>query len=82
MLEYKPYMKITLPSSALLVAACVLVTEVPVQAYLDPGNATLILQGVVGGIAAALVMLKSRWHRVTTLWRRPDQPAGRDHFAD
>lgn len=32
-------------------------------AYLDPGSGSLLLQGLVGGIAGAAVMAKVYWRR-------------------
>jgi hypothetical protein len=32
-------------------------------AYLDPGSGSLLLQGLVGGVASALVMGKVYWKR-------------------
>ena len=60
----------TVSSVLFLAAAGVLAAEKPVHAYLDPGNTSLILQGLVGGIAAALVVLKTYWHRITSIFRR------------
>ena len=33
-------------------------------AYLDPGSGSLLLQGLVGGVASAVVMTKVYWRRV------------------
>jgi hypothetical protein len=33
-------------------------------AYLDPGSGSMILQAVVGGVAAAAVMAKFYWRRL------------------
>jgi len=33
-------------------------------AYLDPGTGSMILQGVIGGLAAAAVVAKLYWHRL------------------
>lgn len=34
------------------------------QAYLDPGTGSIILQGIIGAIAAAATFLKFYWHKV------------------
>jgi hypothetical protein len=34
-----------------------------VLAYLDPGSGSLLLQGLVGGVASALVIGKVYWRR-------------------
>jgi hypothetical protein len=33
-------------------------------AYLDPGSGSMILQVILGGLAAAAVFLKMFWHRL------------------
>lgn len=33
-------------------------------AYLDPGTASLILQGIIGGIAAAMGVASLYWQRI------------------
>ena len=38
-------------------------------AYIDPGSGSMILQMVLGGIAAALVFLKVFWNRVLVFLR-------------
>ena len=45
-------------------------------AYLDPGTGSVILQVILGGIAAAAVFLKMFWHRALTALRirRPSPP--------
>ena len=34
------------------------------HAYLDPGTGSIILQAIIGAIAAAATFLKFYWHRV------------------
>lgn len=36
----------------------------PAQAYLDPGTGSMILQGIIGAIAGALVMLRIYWAKI------------------
>lgn len=36
----------------------------PAYGYLDPGTGSVILQGVLGGLAAVAVILKLYWHRL------------------
>lgn len=40
------------------------------RAYLDPGTASLILQGIIGAIAAGIVTLGIYWRKFTGLFRR------------
>jgi hypothetical protein len=44
--------------------------------YLDPGTGSLILQSIVGGVAAAVVFGKFWWRRVLEFLhiRKPDAP--------
>lgn len=44
-------------------------------AYLDPASGSLIVQIVLGGLAAAAVTVKLWWHRVLQFLRvRPREP--------
>ncbi len=54
-----------------------LVAEVPVHAYLDPGSSSLLLQGIVGAIAAGIVVLKAYWQRISRACRRSGGPHDR-----
>jgi len=46
-----------------VVLAAVLV-PVPVFAYLDPGTGSMLLQVILGGVAAVAVALKLFWYRI------------------
>jgi hypothetical protein len=46
----------------------VLITR-PAYAYIDPGAGSLLLQGIIGGIAALLVVTKMYWRRIVALFR-------------
>ncbi len=52
--------KLTRIATALVLGLCAL----PVQAYLDPGSGSLIIQGIIGAIAAVGVTLKLYWHKI------------------
>jgi hypothetical protein len=46
-----------------------------VFAYLDPGSGSMLVQLLVGGVAAIAVSAKLYWHRILTLLRiRKDEP--------
>ncbi len=51
-------------------------------AYIDPGSGSMILQMILGGLAAAAVFLKMFWHRILVFLRirKPieteERPAG------
>ncbi len=57
-------------SLPLLVLLGWLLLEAPVDAYLDPGSGSMLLQILLGGFAAIGVVAKLYWHRVTSLFRR------------
>jgi hypothetical protein len=50
--------------SRLLLLICALLLTSNVWAYLDPGTGSMLLQVVLGGIAAVGVALKIFWHRI------------------
>ena len=63
----RPYVSYT-------VLAVLLVLEAPVEAYLDPGSGSMLLQILLGGFAAVGVLGKLFWHRLTSFMRGKDTP--------
>jgi hypothetical protein len=57
--------------------AVVFETE-PAYAYLDPGTASLVLQGIIGAVGAGIVAAGVYWRKFTALFRRsePKQAEG------
>jgi len=54
-----------------------------VLAYLDPGTGSMLVQLLVGGVAAAAVAIKLYWYRILRLLRiRKDEPALRSAEPD
>ena len=47
----------------LIVLFALLITQ-PAWAYLDPGTGSMLLQVILGGIAAVGVALKLFWHKI------------------
>ena len=47
-----------------------LVSTIPAYAYLDPGSGSMLLQVLLGGVAALAVILKFYWNRFLSLFRR------------
>lgn len=43
---------------------------ISVVAYLDPGTGSVILQVLVGGVAAVAISARMWWSRVTSVFRR------------
>jgi hypothetical protein len=50
-----------------LVAAFLLAWEPPVEAYLDPGSGSMLIQLLLGGVAGVAVILKLYWRRILDL---------------
>ena len=44
--------------------------SVPAHAYIDPGTGSLIVQGVIGAIAAASITAKLWWHKLKVLFMK------------
>ena len=45
-----------------------LISSFNVNAYLDPGTGSLIIQGIIGGIAVGLATVKLYWYRLKALF--------------
>ena len=45
-------------------------------AYLDPGTGSVLLQAIVGGVAAAAVTARLYWRRLTRVFRRDAEDEG------
>lgn len=50
-----------------VIVAFVALSPLEAFAYLDPGSGSAILQGVLGALAAIVVVLKLYWHRFLRL---------------
>ncbi|MEQ1871945.1 MAG: hypothetical protein ABL961_18150 [Vicinamibacterales bacterium] len=59
-------------SLLIIIALAVLASEAPVHAYLDPGAGSMLLQVVLGGVAALGVFVRLFWHRLTSAFRKQD----------
>ncbi len=55
-------------------------------AYLDPGTATIIIQGAIAALAGAVITLKLYWHRIKTFFtkssKKPDEVASVDEASE
>ena len=48
---------------------CVLLTmSINAEAYLDPGTGSMMLQVILGGIAAVGVAIKLYWHKLASVF--------------
>jgi hypothetical protein len=58
-------------------------SSISLAGYLDPGTGSVILQAILGGVAAAAVTAKLCWHRVTSIFRRnSDRPGAESPGSD
>ena len=46
------------------------ITTIPAYAYLDPGSGSMLLQLLLGGVAALAVILRFYWNRFLSLFGR------------
>jgi hypothetical protein len=53
----------------------------PAFAYLDPGTGSMLLQVILGGIAAVGVALKLFWHKIRIALGGSKKPASEDEAA-
>ena len=53
----------------LLIAYFVWVSETRVDAYLDPGSGSMLVQLLLGGVAGAAVIMKLGWQRFKDVFR-------------
>ncbi len=55
-------------------------TTAPAHAYLDPGTGSLLLQGLIGGTAAGLFILRGWWARFLSFlpWRKGEKGKAAD----
>ncbi len=52
------------PAVLILTSACAIALTEPAYAYLDPGTGSMILQGMLGAVAAGLYVIKLRWSQL------------------
>ena len=61
-----------------VLVAFVVSLEVPVEAYLDPGSGSMLLQVLLGGFAGIAVIAKLYWNRVPGRFNRMRAPKESD----
>ncbi len=47
-----------------------LVTVVPVFAYIDPGTGSMFMQVIIGGVLGVFFLLKLRWKQIISFFNR------------
>ena len=60
------YYRIVFFQTVVFVVIVLVAFETPAAAYLDPGTGSMLLQALLGGVAAAGVIARLYWRRVTT----------------
>ena len=50
----------------------------PAYAYLDPGTGSILLQGLIGGIAAAIAFLSIYWQKVKAFFGKEEADTDTD----
>lgn len=54
--------------STLAAALLALCFPLPAWAYLDPGTGSIILQGIIAGVAVAGLTIKTYWYKLKSLF--------------
>ena len=68
-------------SKLLAVTILVLLVSSPAYAYLDPGTGSILIQGLLAGLAVASAAVAAFWTRLRQLFsgrRKPADPEHRD----
>ena len=50
----------------------------PAYAYIDPGMGSMLLQGLIGGLAAVLSFLSIYWQKVKAFFGKEEADTGKD----
>lgn len=53
----------------------------PAFAYLDPGTGSILLQGIIAGVAGVLVVLKLYWYRIKNFFSPKRAEEVQDDYA-
>jgi hypothetical protein len=64
-----------------LLAILLLTAVESLHAYLDPGTGSMLLQVILGGVAAVGVALKLFWHKIRIALGFSKKPAAEDDSA-
>ena len=55
--------------TVLLTLLCLALSEMPAQAYLDPGSGSLLAQLLLGGLAGGVIAVRMYWRRLVSRFR-------------
>ena len=53
-----------------LTALLIILFELPINAYIDPGTGSLVIQFIVGGIVGLSVLIKIFWSKIVRIFNR------------
>ena len=56
------------PVSATAALILMMTASAPAYAYIDPASGTLLLQALIGGAAAAILVIRNFWGRIKTFF--------------
>ena len=51
-----------------IIAALLIVSQLPAQAYLDPGTGSLVLQVIIATFAGIAIWIKAQWQAIKTFF--------------
>jgi hypothetical protein len=66
-------------SKLIVVVILLALLSSPAYAYLDPGTGSMLVQGVVAGLAVAGAAVATFWTRIRQLFSSRRKPAGPEH---
>jgi hypothetical protein len=76
-------MTVSGPASRVLVVTCLMAIAPQAQAYIDPGTGSLIVQGIIAGLAGAAAVARLYWYRIKAFFKGgaqpPAQPTGSEN---
>lgn len=67
---------------AALAAGATLMSTQEAHAYLDPGTGSMLLQGLIAGLAATSVVIGRYWYKVKSYFVRSSERPVRSNSAD
>ena len=67
---------------AVLALGATAVSTQEAHAYLDPGTGSMLLQGLIAGLAATSVVIGRYWYKVKSYFARSSDRTGRGESAD
>tara|TARA_B100000767_G_C19369778_1_gene371437 strand:- start:97 stop:336 length:240 start_codon:yes stop_codon:yes gene_type:complete len=70
-------MNITKLNSKFILIIFILITYTsPAHAYLDPGTGSMLIQGLIGGLAVAMSFISIYWHKFKSFFSKSDLKVG------